>query len=611
MFAGSQQRGEQLVLPPQWLVGFLVAIMLVIHGILLAWEAYGDCPSYDEVAHLPAGIRCWEKGRFDLYRVNPPLARFVSALPVWLSQPRTSYKSVRGAPYHRSEFEVATDFMDLNGDRALTLYRLGRLACIPFSFLGAWICFVWGRALYGSLAGLLAMALWCFDPLVLGHGHLITCDVAGAATAVAAAYTFWLWLRQPHWPNALWAGLILGLAQLAKTTNLLLLGVWPCVWLLWRLIPSPAPRPRWASEGLQMAAGFLTALAVLNAGYGFEGSFTSLGDYSFVSKALCGANSTSSNKAVYWNRFRGTWLGNVPVPLPINYLCGIDLQRSELEEQLIVSQLRGVVRRGGWWYYYFYALLVKEPLGTLALFALATIVPWFFPRPPGAGRDELMLLLPPFALFLALCTQTGFTCHARYALPVLPFAFILIGRLIPPAATSRLLGFIVFACVLATVVSSLRVCPHSLSYFNEAAGGPENGPAHLLDSNIDWGQDLLYLRQWLDGHPEARPLGLAYHGTFDPKLVLADFEYVPQGPRKETTDTADVGPQPGWYAVSVQFVFGGSDAPDPDYPDRHYIYFRHFTPIARAGYSIWIYHLRPEEVDRVREAIGLPPLAPP
>jgi hypothetical protein len=63
--------------------------------------------------------------------------------------------------------------------------------------------------------------------------------------------------------------------------------------------------------------------------------------------------------------------------------------------------------------------------------------------------------------------------------------------------------------LLWSIASSLGVYPHSLSYFNELVGGPANGHAHLLDSNIDWGQDLLLLKEWLDAHPEASPLGLA------------------------------------------------------------------------------------------------------
>lgn len=57
---------------------------------------------------------------------------------------------------------------------------------------------------------------------------------------------------------------------------------------------------------------------------------------------------------------------------------------------------------------------------------------------------------------------------------------------------------LVAVSLLATVVSTLRVYPHQLTYFNELSGGPENGCKHLLHSNLDWGQDLLFVREWME-----------------------------------------------------------------------------------------------------------------
>lgn len=49
------------------------------------------------------------------------------------------------------------------------------------------------------------------------------------------------------------------------------------------------------------------------------------------------------------------------------------------------------------------------------------------------------------------------------------------------------------------------------------------GHDHLLGSNLDWGQDLLNLRRWLDQHPEAEPPHLAYYGTVDPRIAGIQF----------------------------------------------------------------------------------------
>jgi hypothetical protein len=208
----------------------------------------------------------------------------------------------------------------------------------------------------------------------------------------------------------------------------------------------------------------------------------------------------------------------------------------------------------------------------------------------------------------------------RYVLPVFPFAFILVSRVgrlaVAGAAWLRLTAG---AALAWTVTASLVVYPHSLSYFNELAGGPVNGGKHLLDSNLDWGQDLLFLRDWLREHPEARPLGLVYFGAFDPRAAGIEFTLPPPGPVASPDptkpDAALLGPQPGWYAVSASILHGchfgvpNGRGGGSYLGEAYYTYFLHFEPVAQAGYSINIYHITPGEADRVRAELGLPPLA--
>jgi hypothetical protein len=157
-----------------------------------------------------------------------------------------------------------------------------------------------------------------------------------------------------------------------------------------------------------------------------------------------------------------------------------------------------------------------------------------------------------------------------------------------------------------------------LSYFNELAGGPLRGSEHLVDSNLDWGQDLLYLRRWLDRHPEAGPLGLAYFGYIDPRVAGIRFTLPPKGPTApgdlEGPRAHELGPRPGWYAVSVTLLRGyyypvPNGSGGTEYlGEPSYQYFLRFAPVGRAGYSIFIYHLERDGCDRVRAELGLPPL---
>jgi hypothetical protein len=136
--------------------------------------------------------------------------------------------------------------------------------------------------------------------------------------------------------------------------------------------------------------------------------------------------------------------------------------------------------------------------------------------------------------------------------------------------------------LFSLIVGSLVVYPQNLAFFNTIAGGPVNGHWHLLDSNVDWGQDLYRLRDWLNMHPQARPFHLAYAGVIDPRVLGIEAAHVPEHP-----GDGEAQLPAGWYAVSVNHVHGY------DSEDGPWRYFLKMTPVDRAGYSILIYHVEP------------------
>jgi hypothetical protein len=631
------------------LLRVLPPALLTIHAGLLAYGAAVHSPCIDEVGHMAAGLSHWQLGRFDLYHVNPPLVRMVAAVPVLFAQPKTDWSAYSDAPGARSEFPIGRDFITANGERSFWFFTWARWACIPFSLLGGYVCFRWARELYGDWSGLLALTLWCFGPNILANGQMITPDMGATALGVTTAYVFWKWLKQPSWQLAVASGMTLGLALLTKATWIILFGLWPTLWLLWRaagfipavwraagFIPAvssqqaietkitegnPAARlgwKQWGNQALQLGAILLLGLYVLNMGYGFEGCLESLGSHQFVSGTLAGPDVPEMGRGASGDRFAGTWLGAIPMPVPRNYLLGIDVQKRDFESHFN-SYLRGEWRKEGWWYYYLYGLTVKVPLGVWALALLAVVFGLFASGYATEWRDELTLLAPAAVVLTLVSAETGFNHHLRYVLPIFPFCFVWMSK---AARTfekkNRIAAVLTGAAVAWAVGSSLCVYPHSLSYFNELAGGPANGHSHLVNSNIDWGQDLFYLHDWLKEHPEARPLHLAYFGAFDPEVAGIEFSPPPSIPRSpEEASDLEVGPHPGWYAVSVSLLrglkFGVPNGRDGDGLStlNNYAYFLRFRPFARAGWSIYIYHITPEECAQARQAMGLSALPSP
>lgn len=564
-----------------------VGLLLPLHLLLAGWIGARMSPTSDEIAHLAAGMRIWNTGRTDLYQVNPPLVKALAAAPVMLTGPRVNWLRVTSAPGEREEWAVGLDVMIANWSESRWHFLLARWMCLPLSALGLVYCHRWSAALFGPWAGTAAAACWTFSPNILGNAALITPDVPAAALALACLFHWRSWLMSGSWRQALVCGALLGLANLTKFTSLLLLpillgiGLWaqsrwaPAAW-------AGGPRVR---QTAQFALLLLVALDVVWTGYLYRGLFQPLGRFDFVSQSFTGLTAGETG-----NRFESSWLGACPVPVPADFLIGLDVQRRDLEAtwQPLSSYMRGEVRLGGWWFYYLYGMLVKAPLGAwlLAVLAVWGVRIGAHTRDfDGANRSPrhwewLLLLVPSALLLVVLSAHLGFSRYFRYAVPCFPFVYVAYGvcwsrgavrhyRWLPVAASGAL---------LLSAVESLSVFPNQLAFFNVAAGGVQNGHWHLLDSNCDWGQDLYALRDWQKAHPETPALNLAYSGVADPAVF--EIRFTPQ------RRTADEFPLPaGWYAVSANHLHGYDSALGP------WNQFLSRVPQTRVGASIFLYHL--------------------
>lgn len=571
-----------------------VFVLMAAHAVWLAWSATWQSPTLNEPGHLASGIAHWKLGRFEPYAVNPPLVRMVAAIPVLLTEYQTDWSGLRGRPGQRPEFLMGSDFIKVNGTNSQRLFELARWACIPFSLIGAWMCFVWGRTLYGVRAGLLACALWCVEPNIIAHGQLITSDVAATSLGLVAMWTFWQWLMRPGWVTAIVAGVGLAAAVLAKFSWLMLFGLWPAIWL-WSRLRSPASpeKPGFLRGLLQLGALIVTAFYVINLGYGFDGSFSRLDSFQFTSEAL----SKETEPGRTGNRFAGTWMGRLPVPVPRQMLLGLDLQKKDFEHFPHQSYLRGEWRQGGWWYYYLYAAAVKLPVGLWLLMLTAALVRWRRRGTPEQSIGELILLIPAIALFVVVSSELEFNHHFRYVLPCLGPAFVLVsGATIGAGEWRRWWIAANYAWVLIT---SAIAAPHSLSYFNELGGEMRNGGAHLLHSNVDWGQDLVALDWWKLVNSDASPVYLAYYGYFDPQAYGVSAEESPQGPFWRTRPS-DWSFKPGYYAVSVNYLHGTAWR----LQNRHaYEPLLKQTPVAWCGGSIAVYRVDEELARQLTAAV--------
>lgn len=654
-----------------------VILLLAVHLTLAVRSLVLENPTVDEVIHLPAGISYWQTGTFKLYHHNPPLVKLIAALPVLRSGVVTAqlYRNIYWAGDYPNKTWFAHDFAELNAAGYFELFTRARLLMPLFSIIGALVVFAWSAKLYGPGGGLLSLALWTFCPNILAHARLITTDVAATTTGVLATFAFALYLKKPTWLRVIVAGALLGVAQLTKFSLLLLFAIWPLLWLIREI---PAGRDgRWRRvrratiQGLSMV---MLSILVIDIGYGFEGVGRPLGYMPFVSATLTRPRPhpvfmqpRPEPKEIFdrireyrENRLHGTFLARFPSPLPYHYLLGFDDQKLEADgiwNRFLTRTVKegdeigpdgdkvsgypvyldGVLSSTSWWYYYFLTLAYKVPEGTWFLVVFAIAVALGSGRSRAGGVDELTLLVPPIVVLAVISFFTNINLGLRYVLPVFPYAFIACGKLVPWAVNlkekrSRLIGIGVIGIgLLATVASTLFIHPHYLAYFNLVSGGPDRGSNHLIDSNLDWGQDLTQLKRWVDQNAPGEPIGLAYFGQINPSLfdlrkqrgvAESGFSWFLPPPRPGSIQGM---PPPRWagmnratrlppglYAVSASLVRGLPwrvydslpNAPTKllvPFDDRRggFTYFKDLKPFHKIGYSIFLYRVTPEDSERL------------
>jgi hypothetical protein len=476
----------------------LVAAFLLVFVVCGVVSLAGDAATSDETAHIPAGYSYLDRGDFRMNPEHPPLAKMWAALPLWLrGAGRPDYGSEAWAEAREWPFGFAflngpsEDPVRRDPDRLLHPARAMILA------LGVLLCLAvhrWAAALWGREGALLALALCTLSPVVLAHARLVTTDLPAALGFLITLWTFARWLRLPSWRRLVLAGLALGATLLVKFTALLLLPLLGLAAGVW------AVRARKLRPLLGLAGVGVLAYLVLWGGYGFRFAPAPEGTYALPWERLAQLEGPHP-PTLLWARDHHL--------APEAYLYGLTYA---LHEQTRLAYLNGVESVVGWRSYFPIAFVLKTPLAFLALAAWGLALAWKGPR----RREVALFLLAPLALYALMSVRSRLNIGHRHLLPMYPLLCVLTGA-IAVHAKRRWQERSIFYGLLAGIVLSFGLAtPGYLSYFNVLAGGARGGWRYLLDSNLDWGQDLKRLASWQRAHGGV-PLDLAYFGTADPQ----------------------------------------------------------------------------------------------
>lgn len=486
-----------------------VAVLLLagtMAGLLLAGRA-GDGLTNDEIIYIAAGYRHLTASDYRLNPNQPPLGKLVIATAL-VGQPWR----VPPLAYGVDEMEWAYRFVHVENSAA-ELLRRARVPIVLVTLLLAVLAWAWTRQAAGPGPALLALALVAFHPSLLAHGHLATTDVTAAAAMLLTSWAYWRWCRSPRVGWAALTGLALGAAAATRLTGWLLL---PCLAVLavWPA-PRPAGAPRPNARARWLLLAMLAALPplVVWAAYGFH--YTPWPGESIAPTA------SSHRGAAAWaidvaERLR---------LLPEAYLEGAryQVQHGTLGHP---AYLLGERSRTGWRHYFLVAFAVKNTPGFLLVTAAGLGLAWAARRDADRRAMAWHCGLPAAVVFLT-ASAGRIQIGERYILPMYPYLAVLAATAIGSSLARPAVQLALAATLAAHAGPALLATPRGhLTYFNGLAGGPARGHRVLLDSNLDWGQDLPRLARWMKARGVAR-VQLGYHGADDPGRFGIDHEDLP------------------------------------------------------------------------------------
>lgn len=500
---------QSISAPPSRIPGrrrwLLPAALGLLYVAQCAWFLQTQSLTYDEPVHIAEGLEAWRHGRFEQYNDHPPLARLLCAFPLrnerWQIdiEPRSDgFRVTRIAP-----------------DPVALAWRARAVNVLLGLVLAGLVWWTAGRV-FSEGAANFALALFVFSPAMIAHFSLATTDGAATLFIFAAAVGVARWRETPTAGQTVLLGLVLGLLLLAKFST-------PIIFvtaLVWMLIPE---KRTGQSRGYlwKVPAIFLISLFTLWAGYFFHVSRLKLGDGQLV------VSYPHRNDTVYPVKAAMRLSIWVPAGEYVEGLRNTLRHNARGQPAFFLGQISAT---GGWKAYFPVVVLLKWPTVVVVLFLISL---WLMVR-GGVRPERWFWVLASFpAIYFLAALFAHFDLGERHILPVYPFVVLFAAGAWQAVRKRRALTVCLTLLLALHAADGLRYAPDYLSYFTVFVPSSESYRL-LSDSNLDWGQGLLALREYEAAHPKG-DLWLAYFGSVEPAVYGIRARPLAEGERVQGT----------------------------------------------------------------------------
>ena len=581
-------------------INILAIALLTLFGLLAVTSMWNDSANYDERIHLPAGYSYITRQDMRLNPEHPPLVKDLAALPLLFMKINFPYQSwgwntsltadSSRTPSWQTDVGFGNDLLYYSGNDAQNMMRYGRIPIILIGILLGFYIFRFVRELWGNLAGIIALTFYSFSPTFLAHTRLVTTDVAAAAAFFISFYYLYKWLKVPTRRNLWILGIVLGLGFLTKFSTFLLVPIFGFIVLVWILLNG-----QWK----KYLGGFILVLViaylVVGAVYAFH-----VWHYPIQKQAI--------DTTFILSTFGFRPLANLSVWISSqsilrawgHYFLGLlmVLQRSGGGN---TAYYLGKVSADGSRSYFPLVYLIKEPLAYILMifFGIYLALKRHYELRHKSSDNPITLrgfqdliknnfaelgMLAIIVVYWTFSIKSNLNIGVRHILPTLPFIYALTARQISFWIKGGVRGLVVTLLFIWAIISVVSVWPSFLAYFNGIAGGPDNGYKFVVDSNLDWGQDILRLADFVEKN-NIREIKMDYFSG-------APAEYYIKTAKIESFNRE--APQKGWLAVSATILQGAcrGDKIPCSYGERAYTWLDQYNPVAKIGYSIFVYDIK-------------------
>jgi 4-amino-4-deoxy-L-arabinose transferase-like glycosyltransferase len=557
----------------------VLALLVLVAGEIVL-SSRQESQVTDEADHLYAGYEYWMHGDFGRNPEHPPLAKLVAAsalLPLYLTEPDDPHPDFKYRDfYNGSEF--------LYGADADLLLARGRGMLLIFSLGLALAVFAAGREMFGPEAGLLAMGLFCLEPVLLGNGGLILTDMTLCCLLFVSVVAFYRYVKRPTVGRLLLCSTAVGLTLVAKQSGILVFPILASIAVadaLWQERQARgdrvvSARSRAGSFAVALGVLAIVSYAMLWAFYGFR--------YAARPDGLAMSPTLQAYSSAIPNRVEVAAIGFCAQHhlLPEAYLYGwSDILQIPTKRN---SFILGKLHKGSWWFGFPAMILMKTTIPLLALLLFVPIAGIW------RHRREFLFLAIPVAFYLPIAIVSGMNAETRYILPIYPFCIVLAGAAgWEMARRSRRWAIGLAALMTFAAASSLHAFPDYLAYCNEAFGGPSQSYRLMAGTDGDGGQGLKWLKSYLDTN-HISDCWFDYINPFvDPKYY--GIQCKPLVSEAVLLGSPLLGQVPptisGTVLISVTEMDSRSWEPDALNP---YAQFSHLQPDAKPGNVVLVYH---------------------